>query len=74
MECEFILHYTQVVSSLQEELVYTFSDLESQLHKSMAHFILFLLLESVIGKPQIAPELFLNRLNISYGMNHKYIG
>ena len=38
MECEFILHYTQVVSSLQEELVYTFSDLESQLHKSMAHF------------------------------------
>ena len=40
----------------------------------MAHFILFLLLESVIGKPQIAPELFLNRLNISYGMNHKYIG
>ena len=49
MECEFILHYTQVVSSLQEELVYTFSDLESQLHKSMAHLILFLLLESVIG-------------------------
>ena len=32
------------------------------------------LLGSVIGKPQIAPELFLNRLNISYGINYKYKG
>ena len=45
----------------------------------MALFMLLLLftlypLGSVIGKPQIAPELFLNRLNISYGINHKYIG
>ena len=32
------------------------------------------LLGSVIGKPQIAPELFLNRLNISYGINYKYNG
>ena len=32
------------------------------------------LLESVIGKPQVAPELFLNRLNISYGINYKYNG
>ena len=31
-------------------------------------------LGSVIGKPQIAPELFLNRLNISYGINYKYNG
>ena len=30
--------------------------------------------ESVIGKPQIAPEQFLNRLNISYGINYKYNG
>ena len=30
---------------------------------------LMYLLGSVIGKPQIAPELFLNRLNISYGIN-----
>ena len=27
---------------------------------------------SVIGEPQIAPELFLNKLNISYGINYKY--
>ena len=27
---------------------------------------------SVIGEPQIAPQLFLNRLNISYGINYKY--
>ena len=26
------------------------------------------------GEPQIAPELFLNRLNISYGINYKYNG
>ena len=32
------------------------------------------LLGSVIGKPQIAPELFLNRLNISYGIDNKYNG
>ena len=31
-------------------------------------------LGSMIGKPQIAPELFLNRLNISYGINYKYNG
>ena len=42
----------------------------------MLHYLLFLqsFLGSVIGKPQIAPELFLNRLNISYGMNYKYNG
>ena len=28
----------------------------------------------MIGEPQIAPELFLNRLNISYGINYKYNG
>ena len=42
----------------------------------MLHYLLFLqfLLGSVIGKSQIAPELFLNRLNISYGINYKYHG
>ena len=40
------------------------------------HYLFFLqfLLGSVIGDPQIAPELFLNRLNISYGINYKYNG
>ena len=40
------------------------------------HYLFFLqfLLGSVIGEPQIAPELFLNRLNISYGINYKYNG
>ena len=28
----------------------------------------------MIGEPQIAPELFLNKLNISYGINYKYNG
>ena len=37
-------------------------------------FFLQFLLGSVIGKPQIAPELFLNKLNISYGINYKYNG
>ena len=37
-------------------------------------FFLQLLLGSVIGEPQIAPELFLNKLNISYGINYKYNG
>ena len=37
-------------------------------------FILQFLLGSVIGELQIAPELFLNRLNISYGINYKYNG
>ena len=43
---------------------------------AMLHYFLFLqfLLGSVIGEPQIAPELFLNRLNISYGINYKYNG
>ena len=43
---------------------------------AMLHYLIFLqfLLGSVIGKPQIAPELFLNRLNISYGINYKYNG
>ena len=42
----------------------------------MLHYLLFFqfFLGSVIGKPQIAPELFLNRLNISYGINYKYNG
>ena len=41
-----------------------------------ATLLLFLqsFLGSVIGKSQIAPELFLNRLNISYGINYKYNG
>ena len=40
------------------------------------HYLLILqiLLGSVIGELQIAPELFLNRLNISYGINYKYNG
>ena len=40
------------------------------------HYLFFLqfLLGSVIGEPQIAPELYLNRLNISYGINYKYNG
>ena len=40
------------------------------------HYLFFLqfLLGSVIGEPQIAPELFLNRLNISYGINYEYNG
>ena len=29
---------------------------------------------SVIGEPQIAPQLFLNSLNMSYGINYKYNG
>ena len=37
-------------------------------------FYLQFLLGSVIGEPQIAPELFLNKLNISYGINYKYNG
>ena len=37
-------------------------------------FILQFLLGSVVGELQIAPELFLNRLNISYGINYKYNG
>ena len=43
---------------------------------AMLHYLLFLqfLLGSVIGEPQIAPELILNRLNISYGINYKYSG
>ena len=43
---------------------------------AMLHYLLFLqfLLGSVIGEPLIAPELFLNRLNISYGINYKYNG
>ena len=43
---------------------------------AMIHYLLFFqfLLGSVIGEPQIAPELFLNRLNISYGINYKYNG
>ena len=35
---------------------------------------LMYLLGSVISKTQIDPELFLNRLNISYGINCKYNG
>ena len=43
---------------------------------AMLYYLFFLqfFLGSVIGKPQIAPELFLNRLNISYGINYKYNG
>ena len=37
-------------------------------------FILQFLLGSVIGELQIAAELFLNRLNISYCINYKYNG
>ena len=45
----------------------------------MALFMLLLLfnlypLGSVTGEPQIAPQLFLNRLNMSYGINYKYNG
>ena len=45
----------------------------------MAQFTLLILitlysLGSVIGEPQIAPQLFLNRLNITYGINYKYNG
>ena len=42
----------------------------------MLHYLLFLqfFLRSVVGKPQIAPELFLNRLNISYAINYNYNG
>ena len=43
---------------------------------AMLYYLFFLqfFLGSVIGKPQIAPELFLNRLNISYSINYKYNG
>ena len=43
---------------------------------AMLQYLLSLqfLLGSVIGEPQTAPELFLNRLNISYGINYKYNG
>ena len=37
-------------------------------------FFLQFLLGSVIGEPQIAPELFLNKLNILYSINYKYNG
>ena len=37
-------------------------------------FILQFLLGSVIGELQIAPELFLNRLSISYSINYKFNG
>ena len=48
-------------------------------YQGMALFMILLLftlylLGSVIGKPQIAPQLFLNRLNMSYGINYKYNG
>ena len=40
------------------------------------HYLLIfqILLGSVIGELQIAPELFLNKLNISYGINYKNNG
>ena len=43
---------------------------------ALLHYLFFLqlLLGSVIGEHQIVPELFLNRLNISYGINYKYNG
>ena len=43
---------------------------------ALLHYLFFLqlLLGSVIGEPQKAPELFFNRLNISYGINYKYNG
>ena len=42
---------------------------------SLHYLLIFqILLGSVIGELQIAPELFLNRLNISYGINYKYSG
>ena len=43
---------------------------------ALLHYLLFLqfLLGSVIGELHIAPELFLKRLNISYGINYKYNG
>ena len=43
---------------------------------ALLHYLLFLqlLLGSVMSEPHIAPELFLNRLNISYGINYKYNG
>ena len=43
---------------------------------AILHYLLLpqFFLGSVIGKPQIAPELFWNRLNISYGINYKYNG
>ena len=43
---------------------------------AMLYYLFFLqfFLGSVISKPQIAPELFLNKLNISYGINYKYNG
>ena len=38
------------------------------------HYLLIikLLLGSVIGESQIVPELFLNKVSISYGINYKY--
>ena len=48
-------------------------------YQGMALFMLLLLftlypLGSVIGEPQVAPQLFLNRLNMSYGINYKHNG
>ena len=43
---------------------------------AMLQYLIFhqFFLGSVIGEPQVAPELFLNRLNISYGINYKNNG
>ena len=64
--------------SLQEGLLPDYNKLDPFYSKvwQRLHYLLFLqfLLGSVIGEPQIAPELFLNRLNISYGINYKYNG
>ena len=70
----FYFLHCLVLCSLQEGLLPDFDKLDSFYSKVHYLFFLQLLLGSVIGEPQIAPELFLNRLNISYCINYKYDG
>ena len=74
-----ILLIYNLILLLQEGQYCEYLKLQQGSYQGMAQFTLLILitlylLGSVIGEPQIAPQLFLNRLNISYGINYKYNG
>ena len=73
----YLLHCL-ILCSLQEGLLPDFDKLDSFYHKVWHFYITYSFsnsfLGSVIDEPQIAPELFLNRLNISYSIKYKYSG
>ena len=61
--------------SLQEGLLPDYNKLDSLYNKVWQCYIIYFFSNSFWDqKPQIAPELFLNRLTISYGINYKYNG